>query len=379
MKISKRRGFVLLAIAAALILTLLLAPGRDRVLAGSTYSRGPDGYGAWYAFMEERGTPIQRWQRPLKALDNKEPMALLRVFSDFELFRIDPQTQSWIEKGNTLVTLGMWQPVSEAPFSSQLDTPQGAVKIETRRRAEVEEGEKELLQDLFGAVVWEKTLGKGRAIWVTTPYLAANAYQEEPGNYEFLAQLLAETGQSLWVDEYLHGYRDADGEEEGEETLDLWGYLARTPLLPIFVQGCIILLVAIAAQNRRFGSPQALEAPDVNNSQAYIQALASVLRKAKSSDFALETVGKAEQVALQERLGLGSTPLEFEAVLQAWQEQTGQDAGELKVVLPRFLRRRWRSERELLVWLEKWEKIRATDGLSFGDAKSALGRGKRMG
>jgi Domain of unknown function (DUF4350) len=360
MNISKHRVAILAAIALSvmILLTLVLAPSRDRFSSGSTYSRSPDGYGAWYAFMEQRGTPIRRWERSFAALENKTPITLLRVRGNFEALEIDPEEQNWIQNGNTLVTLGVWKPVTEAPFSTQIESSQGNVKIETGRRASLEKDENQRLGDRFGAVAWEKIWGKGRAIWVTTPYLAANAYQNEPGNYAFLAQILTETNQPIWVDEYLHGYRDPNAKEEETVVRDWVEYLVRTPLLPISIQGAVILLVAIVAQNRRFGRSQTIDPPEVNNSLAYIQALAGVLRKAKSSEFIAETVGKAEKLALQDRLGLGSNPLEPEALLKAWQEQTGRSATELRSLLQRSQKQRSRSERELLTWLEKWQKIR---------------------
>lgn len=390
MKASKSRNlkFAAIAIAVIVLLTLALAPSRDRLSSGSTYSRSPDGYGAWYGYMEQRGTPIQRWQRPLSALKNySTPITLLRVQGNVprSQFNLDDEVEPWIEQGHTIVTLGVWQLVTAAPFSSEIDSPQGTVKIETRRRAE-KSANSELLGDRFGAVVWQETRGKGRAIWATTPYLAANAYQNEPGNYAFLAQLLTETDQPIWVDEYIHGYRDSDSPnapnaqdegyrdshppnaQEAETSVrSWWQYLAQTPLLVIGIQGGIILLLAIAAQNIRFGQAEAIDPPEVNNSETYIKALASVLRKAQSSAFAIETVGKAEQLALQERLGLGSTLLEPEELLAAWQAQTGRDAAELKLLLPSHRmqnHRKWRSlserisERNLRLWLQKWQQER---------------------
>ena len=360
MNVSKHRVVRLagIALAVLMLLTLVLAPSGVRLSSGSTYSRAPDGYGAWYAFMEKRGTPIQRWQRPLAVLEHQTAITLLRVRGNSSQSGIAIGDRKWIEKGNTLVILGVWQPVTEAPFSTQLESSQGNVKIETRRRASGNNGKTQLLGDHFGAVVWKETLDKGQVIWVTTPYLAANAYQNEPGNYAFLAQLLTETNQPIWVDEYIHGYRDPDAQDEETAVRNWLEYLARTPLVPIAIQGGIVLLVAIVAQNRRFGCPQTIDPLEINNSQAYIQALASVLRKAQSSKFVAQTVGKAEQLVLQERLGLGSTPLEPEALLKAWEAQTGRDAAELQSLLRLSRKRRWKSERELLTWLEKWQAIR---------------------
>lgn len=347
-----------IALAAIVLLTLVLAPSRDRLSYGSTYSRAPDGYGAWYAFMKKRETPIQRWQQPLSALENKTPITLLRVQGNDANPPVNSEVRQWIEKGHTIVTLGFWQSVTEAPFSTEINSGQGKVKIESRRRAAVENGNTQLLGDRFGAVVWQETRGQGRAIWVTTPYLAANAYQNEPGNYAFLAELLTETNQPIWVDEYIHGHRDPDAEAQETAVGNWLDYLAKTPLLPIAVQGGIILFLAIAAQNRRFGQAEQILPPEVSNSENYIQALASVLRKAQSSEFLTETIGKAEQLALQERLGLGSTLLAPEDLLNAWQVQTGGDAAELQFLLQVNRRRRSLPEHNLRTWLEKWQVIR---------------------
>jgi hypothetical protein len=68
----------------------------------------------------------------------------------------------------------------------------GSVKIDTQRRAKnIKDG---LLGDRFGAIVWEKSIGKGQVILPLHPYLAANAYQDFQGNYEFLAQLVTQSG-----------------------------------------------------------------------------------------------------------------------------------------------------------------------------------------
>jgi len=69
MTLSKRQIWILaIALAALVIISLFAAPGGKQQQSGSTYGRSPDGYGAWYAFMESRGIPIQRWQKPLKLL-----------------------------------------------------------------------------------------------------------------------------------------------------------------------------------------------------------------------------------------------------------------------------------------------------------------------
>lgn len=395
MNLSKNRWWLLgaIAITAIMIITLLFAPANNKVNSGSTYNRAPDGYGAWYAFMSKRGTEVQRWQKPFedfaKNQDAKPPSTLLRIYSKLIPEVVSDTEEKWVGQGNTLVILGVRAPVTPAPFSSLHPASAGEIKIDTGRRYPSDK--KQVLDDQFGAIVWKKPVGKGTVYFASTSHLAANAYQDFPGNYEFLAGLVTqleggeqereEAQQDLavkliqnsshpqsqgtskilnkvWVDEYIHGYKAPDVIER-EYQGNLFTYLAKTPLFPVLIQGTIILLVAIFAGWNRFGQPVTLSAPQVDNSEAYIQALAGVLQKANSTDFAVEIIGKEEQLQLQKALLLGQALLESETLTNAWVQQTGRKAAELSELLPSPSQKRHRiSDTDLLAWLGKWEQIR---------------------
>ncbi len=391
-QLSKRRLLMLGAIAIAIIvlLTLFLAPSTNQQSTGSTYSRSPDGYGAWYAFMETRGTPVQRWKKPLEDLPGfpaqtselitlerlgKSPIqntiTLLQVNREIRGEEISKKEKEWVEKGNTLVILGVPSRITEAAFTTQQESAAGLVKIETRRRKLRERKNQpylpaqqdgniaeSVLGDRFGAVVWQQKIGKGRLILAATPHLAANAYQDEPGNYQFLAQLLTQDNQKIWVDEYIHGYEELSADKGKKAQRRLLSYLANTPLFPAILQTAIVLIIAIWAANRRFGVPQSLEVPVVDNSEAYIKATAGILEKANSSEFVLDIVGKEEQIQLQKALGLGPTLLEPDSLITAWVQQTGQPPVELEKLLHLHSQKRRMSEKELLSWLSKWQTLR---------------------
>lgn len=360
---SKRRLwlFGLITIGAIILITLIAAPANNKLNSGSTYNRAPDGYGAWYAFMSQRGTPIQRWQKPFEDLatnnKSKTPITLLRVNSSLKPENLSSKEKNWLKAGNTLVILGVKQPVTKASFSTQHNTESGIVKIDTQRRKKsVGEKLEAQLKDRFGAVVWQETIDKGRLILSTTPHLAANAYQDYPGNYEFLAQIVTETSETILVDEYSHGYKDSNAIKR-KQNQDIFSYLAQTPVFPALVQVAILLLVAIWAGNHRFGKPLTLVTPVVDNSQAYIQALASILQKAESSEFIVEVIGKEEQLKLQKSLFLGESLLEPQILIDAWVQRTGRPAVELAQLLQVSAKKRRMSETKLLNWLAKWKQI----------------------
>ena len=360
-KVSKKRWWLggAIAICAVILMTLIAAPSNQKLNSGSTYSRAPDGYGAWYAFMSEQGLSIQRWQKPFSALAKPEnadsKIALLQITSSLKRQSIYGYRREWVEQGNTLILLGIQQPVTPASFSSEHDSQVGVVRIDTARRKQ--KAEQVLLGDRFGAIVWEEKLGEGRVILATTPYLAANAYQDSEGNYEFLAKLVTQDEYPIWVDEYIHGYKDAEAiEREGGG--DIFSYLVNTPLFPLLIQGSIILLVAILAVNRRLGPALTLTASVVDNSKAYIEALAAVLRKAGNSEFVVEVVSKDEQLQLQKMLGLSEVLLDRQSLIDAWVQQTGRPATEIQHLLQIQSKQTRMSEAELATWLGKLAQLR---------------------
>ena len=375
-RFSRRQITILaIALAAIILLTLLFAPVGSEQRSGSTYDRSPSGYGAWYAYMQEQGKPLKRWQQPAEALfqpngeagtdstPNRKiarpqtPITLLRIDTDIEL---SAASEAWVKQGNVLVLVGAIADASatQAPFTSHVASPGGIVRIATSRRYRPSSESTPLLQDSFGTVVSQQNLGKGRLISVITTDLAANAYQDFRANYELLAKLVTEPSYPVWVDEYLHGYKDSEEQNNTAGEADLFSYLMRTPLSVLAIQAIAFLLVLIWGQNRRLGLPERIETPTLNNSEAYIQALAGVLHKAGGSEFVLETLGKAEQLDIQKALGLGTSPLPIDDLIAAW-SQHGQPADPLQTLLRTAARHRRVSEAELSQWLETMNTVRS--------------------
>jgi hypothetical protein len=402
MKLANRRAWIVLsiALAAVVLLSAIAAPSSTRLHTGSTYWRAPDGYGAWFAYMQAQGTLVQRWQRPFNdlleppdsslpeampisthaqssqdgagngsSLDNRpaEPMTLVGISPFVE--QALQADEAWLRRGNVLVLVGVRSPVTGAPFRSVLPTPQGEVVVETTRRQSPMPDLKARLSDGFGLIAWEQSVGAGKVIRVATPHLAANAYQDEPGNFRFLADLVTAPGHPVWVDEYIHGYRDPQRDDEyihgyrdpadraaGRSPQSVWAYLSRTPIAPLAVQSLVLLALAVWAGNRRMGKPLADPPPKLDNSEAYIQALGTVLRKAESTEFVVDTLSKAEQINLQRSLGLGTTPTDLLTLSRAWEQQTGRPAAELRRLLNPERKKRL-GDRALLEWVSRVQAL----------------------
>ena len=358
LNLPRKKLILIIAIAVGflILLTVIFAPNNQISQQGSTYGRDPSGYGAWAAFMEEKGTPIQRWQKPLLKLSEKpEKITLLQIQNSLqsENFSQNIVDQQWLENGNRLIILGVLKPVTEVPFTTMQPSPFGNIAIDTSRRAN--NSKDKILGDRFGAIVWREKVGQGEIILATTPHLAANAYQNFQSNYQFLADLATKEGYALWVDEYLHGYKDSDV-IQSEIGQTIWNFFFKTPFLIIFIQAIIILLFLLWSGNRQFGQAIAVIPPTRNNSEAYIQALAGVLEKAESADFVVSRLQETEQKALQSTLGLGTNLLPSNALVTAWERQHSDSSNKLRSLL--LQENIPKNNEDLRIWLEKWHTIK---------------------
>ncbi|MEM6518380.1 MAG: DUF4350 domain-containing protein [Cyanobacteria bacterium P01_C01_bin.70] len=358
-----RIGLVALVLLFGLM--VLLAPATGQKTSGSTYNRAPEGYLGWFAYMESQGTPVQRWRRPIEDLleqPSSGPQTLLRIYpglvNSFQAWN-RAWLEEWLAAGNTFIAIGLNSEITEAPFTTRLSSDFGEVMIKTRRRRGLSiNSDRNLLGDEYGAVVWESQENEGgRFILSLTPHLAANAYIDEPGNYPFLAALATATSGPIWVDEYLHGFKEAD--VIVTETVNSWGaYLARTPVKIALIQIAILLSIFLLAQNRRLGNLTTVKAPKVDNSQAYIEALAAVLHKAESTSFLIDMITKAERSRLQNALGFHSANIEDSALNSAWTQQTGQSQQVIEPLVQSPQTPKKQADAILKTWLEKLRHIR---------------------
>jgi hypothetical protein len=363
-------------IAGLVILGLLLFAffGAPVAREGSTYERSPTGYSNWYAYMKEQGVTVRRWQQDYSELTGTGKTLIQIQPQETPLDFNESSTYSWIEEGNTLIRLSWRGEVVGNTFASQLESPVGKVLIETRRRSKlIDKREETLLRDADGIVVWSLPLEKGQIINCLYPWLAANAHDGQGlKNYEYLKYLTTLTqqqGGEIWVDEWLHGYRDRKPRPQAQpgRYRDVFDYLGQTPLAAMFAQGVLIIALLIFGQNQRFGGILNPKTPQLDNSERYIQALAGVINNARHTDFVLEHLGERLRRQLAVSLGLtsersGQLPPDDQLVT-AWTQATQRSSQNLLKVLQASQKSkagqetRRLSDQDLLAWVSNAESI----------------------
>lgn len=362
---GRRKSYFWLALGLT-VLGLLVLIGAPVTQDGSTYGRSPTGYRNWYETLQQQEQPVQRWQRSYTQLQGTG-QTLIQIWGKRSPTP-DPTDQvviaDWVREGNTVISLAWNGRVTAAPFSTQLPSPVGAIQIDTRRRHSLEPKKQETaeLEDEWGAVLWAEPMGAGEWIHSTYPWLAANAYDPQSPNSQWLNILAARRGGPIWVDEWLHGHRDpvtSQTQAGVPRYQGVFDYLRQTPLAAIAAQILLLLLLLLWGKNIRFGPPLSLKAPEIANSEQYIQALAGVLNHAGHTDFVLQQLGQQLRQQLALLLGLtadnaqSQTLPEDPVLAEQWATQTGHSPQELLEVLHPTQANRALSDRELLTWLDK--------------------------
>lgn len=352
------------AILGAVVLLILLVVSAPNQQEGSTYSRSNKGYRSWYDYMVEQGHSIDRWQKPYSELQGQN-QTLIRITPSLEEAREQAPSwdgfASWVEQGNTVILLTWDGPVTAAPFNSDLTSEAGPVRIETTRRKTLASQHQSNLQDDYGSVVWSQSFSKGQMIFATYPWIGANIYADQPGNYLFLEQLVSETG-TIWMDEWLHGYRDKQNQtvEDLRNPENLWLFFAQTPVAAVAAQLFLLILFWIWGHNHRFGLPLRLPQAAKDNSQQYIQALAGTLNHANQRELVLTQLSQYLRQSLAQRLGftsrLDSQLPPDTALATQWSAVTGRNGQELLELLQQSGQQSL-TDQTLLAWVSKADTI----------------------
>ncbi|HYL99157.1 MAG TPA: hypothetical protein VEZ90_09400, partial [Blastocatellia bacterium] len=145
----------------------------------------------------------------------------------------------------------------------------------------------EHIGDTSGSLLSDVLVGKGRAVFLTEPYVIANNGIGEFDNVAAALNLISLRPEGkVAFDEYHHGYDSSGvGGEKG-----LLGYFRGTPVPWLAAQAGLILVVFVYTQGRRFGRPLPLKRERRTTNLEFVASMATITRLARATDLAMQNV-----------------------------------------------------------------------------------------
>lgn len=343
--INRRQWFfIACATLVLLVVSLMMLAVAPSGRAGSSFDTSPWGTQRFYAYLEEQGFRVERWQRDYGNLKGKGHV-LIQISG--RPLGWPPPLVDWLAQGNTLVRFYRHGEPTAAPFEQRLLTPQGNVLIETRYRVPFEAGDRPLLSDDHGLVVYVRQTNSlnhdEQPVLGVYPWLVANVYGGDShlANFAVVAQVLQDRvapGATIYFDEWLHGYRQRTPKDvaRGTAPQTLFDYFSRTPWFAIGLQLALLLLFLLWQQSQCLGPPLLEKERVPSNSAAYIEALAGVLQRAQQRQFVLQQLQDRLRYDLANQLGLAADPHrrpQDRDLVQAWHSATGRSPELLQELL----------------------------------------------
>jgi hypothetical protein len=308
---SRRETIVLTVLFVSfLVLSIVLAPIQAATNPAdprlTTFRASPNGARAAYLTLEQLGVPVGRAGRSFAvAAPSGAPLAILapgRILLEEELSAL----MVWLRDGGQLLyvpsTLGgrIIQPEIldslglRGVFSADSLRPtvalphrwtEGLESLPPSRWAlslgvgAVASGPTTVVTSDSLAVLVERPVGDGRAIvWTQGAWLRNARLRDAADPMSLLARIAQEltaSGDTLYFDEYHHGFQEGGGPVR--TSLRFFG---STPLGRATLHLGVIGLLALLVAGARFGAPDAAPRPTRRSPMEHVQALAQAYRKA---------------------------------------------------------------------------------------------------
>lgn len=358
--------WILVALLAILIVAGVMSKGRQEASSEfemfprrTTYSARPGGTKALYETLRRLDYPVKR---------NTD--VLSDRIDDGALFVISPETpvsqtelnglRKWVERGNILIMADNQPPVSDTDKTPHVDsaapvipsflspgiysvgiagydridllepifkskhgiTPMGALHKSKKKIVKKDAPPViSLFEDDMGPVVAFSSYGDGCVILLSDGWPLSNRGISHNGNFRMVLNALQrrDPGRKLTVtfDEFHHGY----GSEKG--IMSLLGTPARLGLAVI----ALAFLLLVFAASRRFGRPVPLM-EGARQRGEYLSSIASLLRKAHSTDLVRKELGQRFLADVAQSVGV--TPgSRVETILESAQKMHSDKISEL--------------------------------------------------
>ncbi len=167
--------------------------------------------------------------------------------------------------------------------------------------------------------------GYGEIIYLSDPYIVANGGIRLADNAQ-LAINIVEFGEGfIAFDEFHQGY--------GNNENRLFTYFAGTPVVAIFFQIALLIVLIFFSQSRRFARALPANEPNRLSKLEYVGAMAELQRRTKAFDLALENIYKEFRRRVSRLAGLDATTTTHKDLARAIVERIGGDVAEIEQIL----------------------------------------------
>lgn len=168
------------------------------------------------------------------------------------------------------------------------------------------------LGDKDGAALADFTYDKGRVIFLSDPFVAANNGIARGANLTLIMNILRSMGapnRKIFFDEFHHGYRSGGN--------PLVNYFRGTPVPWLLLQGFLLSLLILYTYGRRFARPLPLPQVDRHSPLEFVGSMANLQQAAQARELALESIYPRFKARLCRRLGLSSRAQKEEIIASA--------------------------------------------------------------
>lgn len=124
--------------------------------------------------------------------------------------------------------------------------------------------------------------GDGRIVLLSDPFIVANGGVGLKDNLQLAINLLSNADGVIAFDEFHHG--------RGVTRNAFASYFAGTPVLAIFGQIALIILLMVWTKGRRFARPLPLPVVDRRSSLEFVASMAELQQRARAFDLAIENI-----------------------------------------------------------------------------------------
>ena len=179
--------------------------------------------------------------------------------------------------------------------------------------------------DAKRSIVVEAPFADGRVVILSDPYIVSNAGLSLVDNSRLAINLVTSRSGLIAFDEYHHGH--------GANNNRFLEYFEGTPVMTIFAQIALMVVLVFFSQSRRFARPVPEPEPNRLSKLEYVSAMAELQQRTRAYDLAIENIYSDFRRRASALLGLDNTTATRKELAERMAERLGRHARQIEDVL----------------------------------------------